>query len=224
MTPTCSTCAASSGGSTPSSAPAPSGGSGGAAATYAGPSSAASPQPAGSGTPAPAPSPASGGKSCPASLSGTYQYPHLIVPVNSTTPAQAYGTSYNGKFSPTVSSIFNFDVPSSNAGMTCTLVFLLPNKADLQTSSFTLNSPGGLDVKGLSQPATQQTSYSNVPSQSSSCGQVANVQPGNSYVIASSACPAGQTVAYQASSLGGLDLEYFQDYNPSPIGMYLTVC
>ena len=144
--------------------------------------------------------------------------------MNSTTPTQAYGTSYNGKFSPTVSSIFNFDIPADDAGKTCSLVFLFPTQANLQTSSFTLNAPGGLDVKGLSAPATQQTSYSNVPSQSSSCGQVASVQPGNTYIISSSACPAGSTVAYEASSLNGLDLEYFQDYNPSPIGMYITVC
>ncbi|KAG9550116.1 hypothetical protein KCU79_g14020, partial [Aureobasidium melanogenum] len=41
-----------------------------------------------SGCPAPAP------KSCPAALSGDYQYPHLIVPVDSKQPDKAFGTQY----------------------------------------------------------------------------------------------------------------------------------
>lgn len=148
----------------------------------------------------------------------------MIIPVDSSKPDNAPGTSYNGKFTSSVSSLFNFDIPASDAGKTCSLVFLLPNKADLETSSFTLASPGGLSVKGLSAPATEQTSYSSIPKTSSDLGTIGSLEPGHTYVISSFDCPAGSRIGFEASGTNGLDLDYFQDYNPSPIGMYITVC
>merc|ERR1719197_328484 len=83
----------------------------------------ASPSPAASSATTPA---APSGSGCPANLDGEYQYPHLIVPVSSENKDKAYGTSYNGTISPSVSSIFNFDLPYSYEGQTCSLVFLFP--------------------------------------------------------------------------------------------------
>ena len=162
--------------------------------------------------------------SCPASLSGTYEYPHLIVPVDKDTPDTAGGTSYNGTISPSVSSIFNFDIPTSDAGKTCTLVFLLPTQAELTTSAFSLSGSGGFDVAELSSPATESTTYKTVPSVAKVLGGPSGVTPGNEYVIASGSCAAGMRVGYEVSATGGLDLNYFQDFNPSPIGFYITVC
>merc|ERR1712157_625938 len=76
----------------------------------------ASPAPAASSATTPA---APSGSGCPANLDGEYQYPHLIVPVSSENKDKAYGTSYNGTISPSVSSIFNFDLPYSYEGQTC---------------------------------------------------------------------------------------------------------
>merc|ERR1711939_444695 len=73
----------------------------------------ASPSPAASSATTPA---APSGSGCPANLDGEYQYPHLIVPVSSENKDKAYGTSYNGTISPSVSSIFNFDLPYSYEG------------------------------------------------------------------------------------------------------------
>lgn len=75
--------------------------------------------------------PQSSGKAnnCPVDLNGNYQYPHLIVPVNSEHPSQAYGTNYFGMVSSTTCSIFNFDIPSSYSGRTCTLLFLWPKQS-----------------------------------------------------------------------------------------------
>ncbi|KAL2045817.1 hypothetical protein ABVK25_012036 [Lepraria finkii] len=162
--------------------------------------------------------------SCPASLSGTYEYPHLIVPVDKTRPDKAGGTSYNGTISSTISSIFNFDIPQTGSGKTCILVFLLPQRDQLTTSAFSLSGSGGFDVAQLSSPATEQTSYNTVPSVSSDLGGPESVTPGNEYVIASGSCVAGQRVSYEVTATGSLDLNYFQDFNPSPIGFYVTVC
>merc|ERR1711939_689002 len=112
----------------------------------------ASPSPAATSATTPA---APSGSGCPANLDGEYQYPHLIVPVSSENKDKAYGTSYNGTISPSVSSIFNFDLPYSYEGQTCSLVFLFPEQDQLETSAFTVNE--------LSSPATEQTTYNSVP-------------------------------------------------------------
>ncbi|EME39308.1 glycoside hydrolase family 17 protein [Dothistroma septosporum NZE10] len=168
--------------------------------------------------------PASSGSNCPTDLNGQYEYPHLIVPVDSQIPEKAYGTSYNGTINPTVSSIFNFDIPPSAAGKTCSLVFLFPSQKDLQTSAYTFNGKGGIKVSELTAPATEQTTYETIPASSGNVQTIASVAPGNEYLVFSHECGAGQRVAFDFSSTGGLDLSYFQDYNPSPIGAYVTVC
>ena len=162
--------------------------------------------------------------SCPASLSGTYEYPHLIVPIDKSNPDQAGGTSYNGTISSTISSIFNFDFPQTSAGKTCSLVFLLPEQSQLTTSAFSLSGSGGFDVARLSVPATEQTTYNTLPSVARDVGGPSSVTPGNEYVIASGTCFAGLKISYLVTATGSLDLNYFQDYYPSPIGLYLTVC
>ena len=172
---------------------------------------------------APMPKPMAPSNACPADLNGDYQYPHLIVPVDSQTPDQAYGTSYNGKVNSHVCSIFNFDIPSSYSGKTCTVVFLFPEQKDLQTSSYTVSGSGQCMVSMLTSPASQQTTWSNQPAKQSDLWS-GSFAPGNSYSIASGDCAAGQTVSYELCSTGDYSLEYFQDYNPSPIGMYVRTC
>jgi hypothetical protein len=182
-------------------------------------------QPAYSQAPAPSPSPPAKqpSGSCPADLNGNYQYPHLIVPVDSSSPNNAAGTSYNGKVDKSTCSIFNFDIPASYSGKTCSVIFLFPNKQDLQTSSYTASGSGQCSFSQLSSPANQQTSWANQPGKASDLGSMSLV-PGNSYVVASGPCAAGQTVSYEMCSQGGYALNFFQDYNPSPLGMYIRQC
>jgi hypothetical protein len=160
---------------------------------------------------------------CPADLNGNYQYPHLIVPVSSSSPSSAMGTSYNGKVDKSTCSIFNFDIPASYSGKKCSVLFLFPAQKDLTTSSYTVSGSGQCSFSQLSKPADQSTSWSNKPSMMSAMASM-SIAPGNSYVIASGACAAGQTVSYQMCSSGDFSLNYFQDYNPSPIGMYVRQC
>jgi len=50
------------------------------------------------------------------------------------------------------------------------------------------------------------------------------VSPGNSYIISTFSCPGGQTVAFEMKNSGSTDLNFFEDYNPSPLGLYITTC
>ncbi|KAI0813676.1 ubiquitin 3 binding protein But2 C-terminal domain-containing protein [Xylaria sp. FL0064] len=163
--------------------------------------------------------------SCPGTLSGTYQYPHLIIPVDSSNAKLAPGTSYYGQVTSTISSAFNFDIPQSYAGKTCTAVFYFPTQDQLQTSSFSFSGSGAVEFSRLSGPVSAATSYVNLPGVSRSYGQQ-TIAPGNAYTLTSFPCPAGESVAFEMSAAQGdssTNLRYFQDYNPCPIGLYITV-
>lgn len=147
--------------------------------------------------------------------SGNFEFPHLIVPIDSSSPDTAAGTQFNGKVTSTVSSIFNFDIPQSDSGKTCSLVFLFPKQADLQTSSFTFSGDGKIDFAALSGVATKSTTFHNAPSVSKDLGTI-TVSPGNQYVVSTFSCPAGKTVSYEMKNAGSTSLEFFEDFNPSP--------
>jgi hypothetical protein len=201
--------------------------------------------------PAPSPSGTSGGngngngngngKGCPTALTGAYQTPHAIIPVNKDMPSTSYGTQYFAYLSSSNSTIFNFDIPSSYAGKQCSLIFLFPKKSDLQTSDFTMSGSGGIKFDQLTSAAPLNVNYATCPAVKSNLGMVDNAMPGNSYMVATGACQAGTTMSVLASSTGGLSLSYFevrslnllshgsslikkQDWNPSPIGVFLTSC
>ena len=161
---------------------------------------------------------------CPADINGAYQFPHLIVPVDSSNPNKAYGTQYNATISSKVSTIFNFDIPASYAGKTCSTVFLFPQLDQLETSSYSLNDKGGFTIAVLNGVANESTTYSNAPAVAKQIGAVESLKRGSSYTLSQDACPAGSRVSFEITSTGGADLEYFQDYNPSPLGLYVRAC
>ncbi|CAN9284165.1 unnamed protein product [Alternaria alternata] len=171
----------------------------------------------------PAPSAPAASGACPQDLNGNYQYPHLIVPVDSEHPDKAYGTSYNGTISAHICTIFNFDIPASYAGKTCSAMFMLPKKEDLETSDYTISGQGECTVSKLKGNANTQTTWNNAPAKA---GDLASVQlsPGNTYTVESGDCEAGKTVSYEICGSGDFSINYFQDYNPSPIGMYIRQC
>lgn len=173
-------------------------------------------------TPPPPPPPPP--KTCPTTLtSGSFEFPHLIVPISSAAPNKAFGTSFNGEVTPTISSIFNFDIPQTDAGKTCSLVFLFPNKADLKTSSFTFSGDGKIDFEQLVSPATTSTTFNNAPAVAKNLGEL-TVSPGHSFVVSTFACPAGKKIAFEMKNAGTTHLEFFQDFNPAPIGLFITTC
>lgn len=119
--------------------------------------------------------------------------------------------------------MFNFDIPESYAGKQCSIIFLFPEQSQLETSSYEFSGSGSIDFCELSGVASLQTSESNLPSCKTDLGSI-SVQPGNSYVVSTGACAAGQMESIEASSSGGLALEFFEDWNPSPIGLFITSC
>lgn len=143
------------------------------------------------------------------------QYPHLIVPVDSSKPNTALGTSYNGTVSSTVSSIFNFDIPSADSGKTCSLVFLFPLQSQLTTSAFEFSGSGGMEFSLLTSPATTGTTANNAPAMKQDY-EMTTVAPGNDYTIATFPCPGNTAIGIEAKSCDSTYLNYFQDYNPSP--------
>ncbi|KAL3466056.1 ubiquitin 3 binding protein But2 C-terminal domain-containing protein [Aspergillus heterothallicus] len=183
----------------------------------------ASQTPSGTSPPESSQTPQPSGQCCQTDLSGDYEFPHLIIPIDSSSPDAAAGTSYNGTVSSTVSTIFNFDIPASDAGRTCSLVFLFPKQEDLETSSFSFSGDGQVSFGAVSEPATQDTTYNNAPSVSQNLGNY-TISPGNSYAISTFECPAGQTVGYEISNAGSTSFDFFEDYNPSPLGLYITKC
>jgi hypothetical protein len=122
-----------------------------------------------------------------------------------------------------VCTLFNFDIPQSYSGHGCSLIFLFPEQKDLETSSYTSSGSGGLEFSKCETTASQNTSWSNKGT-CTAVKTVEHVAPGNSYTVVSESCPAGQTVTFQMCATGSLSLEYFQDYNPSPIGAYVREC
>ncbi|KAJ5130293.1 GPI anchored cell wall protein [Penicillium bovifimosum] len=179
--------------------------------------------PASSASPTPSAT-ESASAACPTTLeSGEYEIPHLIIPVDSSSPDAAPGTSMNGTVTSTISSVFNFDIPASDSGKTCSLVFLFPELKDLETSSYSLSGDGKIDFAKLTAVAQQSTSFKNVPSVSQDLGTI-SVSPGNSYVVSTFDCPAGEAVSYEMKNAGSTDLNFFQDWNPSPLGLFITTC
>jgi hypothetical protein len=153
-------------------------------------------------------------------LPRNFEFPHLIVQIDSTTPSSASGTSYFGKVSQSVSTIFNFDIPSSYTGKQCSLWFLLPTQAELRTSSFALSGTGTINLTHLSAVASQDTTYNNAPAADSNLGH-ASLVPGKAYQVAQFACPADTATSIEMSAVGDTQLNFFQDSNPCPIGLYI---
>ena len=204
----------SSGGSQPSSYPSSSQPGGGSQPSSSQPGGGA--QPSGTSSASqPSGTPPSSGKTCPTNLNGEYTAPHLIIPVDSSSPDTAPGTSYNGTISSSLTTLYKFDVPQSYADKTCSLVFLFPKQEDLETSAFTFNGDGKIDFASLESPVSEETSYSNMPGVKEDYG-VTTVSPDNHYVISTFQCPAGEAVSYEMKNAGSTYLDFFEDYNPSP--------
>ncbi|KAK5719696.1 hypothetical protein LTR17_015231 [Elasticomyces elasticus] len=161
--------------------------------------------------------------SCPANLIGTnFEFPHLIVALDRVHQSMQLGNSLNGYASPNVSSLFNFDIPASDAGKMCTLKFILPAEGTMETSRYELSGSGHFNFAALKGSANKDMTYGSAPAVKKYMKSIAMV-PGNAYTIDEFMCPAGEQVGFSMSSTGSASLEYFQDFNPCPVGLYITV-
>jgi Ubiquitin 3 binding protein But2 C-terminal domain len=175
---------------------------------------------------------ASAAHSCPTDISGgVFQFPHLIIPTSSQAPNISFGNSYKAYISPINTTLFSFDLPASAPySGTCALLFLFPFGSDLDPSAgkyyFSgieeeIGEKGGLRFTSLKSGITASTTYGNMPGVEKDYGKT-QVLPGNNYTIATFGC-AGQK-ALSVASVGGVELDYFQNSAPSPIGVYVVPC
>ncbi|KXT06441.1 hypothetical protein AC578_6082 [Pseudocercospora eumusae] len=169
------------------------------------------------------PSGSTSATACQTSLSGAYQTPHLITWIAKDYPDTAYGSKYNASINEDCSSIMNFDIPREYEGKTCSIVFLFPKQEDLETSAWSWNNEGGIQFDSLSGVAIESTTYNTCPAKKETLNTI-DIQAGNSYVVKTGACAAGSTESIELSSSNGLQLEFFEDWNPSSLGLYITAC
>jgi hypothetical protein len=180
-------------------------------------------------TPASAPAAA-----CPTDISsGTFQFPHLIVPTSNQSPNTAFGNSYKAYISPINSTLFNFDIPTTAPYTgTCSLVFLFPYASELDPSAGKYyfsgieeeeGEHGGLDFALLSGVATAGTTYNTTPAVTTDYGKT-EIIPGNNYTIATFPCQNKTPITISGTSVGNVELDYFQDSAPKPIGLYIVPC
>ncbi|OCK72909.1 hypothetical protein K432DRAFT_411247 [Lepidopterella palustris CBS 459.81] len=156
-------------------------------------------------------------------LSGDFQFPHLIAPIDSSYPHDHFGPSFNGDICGTKSTLYTFDIPKSYAGKHCELVFLFPNAGEMETSSFKFSGHGELRFSELESIATSDTTYASAGKKIKELGSY-KVEPGNTYLIEQNKCPGGQSVTIEIEGSEGMCLDYFQDWNPKPIGLYVNAC
>jgi hypothetical protein len=113
----------------------------------------------------------------------------------------------------------------------CSLLFTFPYASETAFPGafrFTgveheLERNGGLNFDLLSEPVDTAVTRGSRPEIAESYGKTAII-PGNAYTIATTECASGQRLAYEASSVSDLMLEYFQSTGPKPIGLWIVKC
>jgi glucan endo-1,3-beta-D-glucosidase len=145
----------------------------------------------------------------------------MIVPIDMGDPTKVVSNGFTALISPGVSTVFIFDVAPEHQGKICNLVFFVPPAFPFEDlSPVKIRSPGGISVSRLdNQPAPQGISASDVGS-SAPVGTAASVQFANQYNVGTAPCEAGQRVAYQVDSTGGLAMNFFQMTSP-PLGLFM---
>ena len=112
------------------------------------------------------------------------------------------------------------------------MIFLFPYVSELDPSAGRYNfsgieeeegENGGLDFARLSGVASASTTYNTTPSVATDYGKT-EIIPGNNYTIATFLCQSGTPVTYSGTSVGNVELDYFQDSAPEPIGLYVVPC
>lgn len=165
---------------------------------------------------------------CPGDLPALpdFEFPHLIIPISASNPTTAYPDTLVPNITANdVSNIFNFDIPAERSGQNCTLRFLFPAEDQLTTSYFKLVGFGtfSFSLSAVDVGAVEgNTTFDNQPMGGNPHGYPCSksMQPGNAYTLGSTICIPGVMSVTMSST--DSNLEWFQDYNPCPIGLYVT--
>lgn len=154
---------------------------------------------------------AANSSTCSPMLTPGFEFPHLLVPIDSAAPNTQMGTSFNGQVSSTVSSLFNFDIPEGGNLNMCSLVFHFPSTKAHPSDYYVFQGDGMVRFGMLQAPATISTTFANAPTVREDYG-THTLRPGNTYPIANFPCPKGQKIGIQMSNAGSTVMNYFQNY------------
>jgi hypothetical protein len=156
------------------------------------------------------------------SLQEPFEYPHQLISVDKTNPTKVVGNGYTIHLSPTISTVFVYDIRPEFAGKTCTLALHMPPPFPIpETAPIQVRAPGGISVSRITNQVPDTVSTQNVGN-SNLVGVVQLVQPARQYNVASFPCEAGQQVRYQVDSIGGLDMNWFQMTYPA-LGLFMLI-
>ncbi|KIV90425.1 hypothetical protein PV10_07734 [Exophiala mesophila] len=163
---------------------------------------------------------------CPRDLTpGQFEFPHYITQISKSEPDKKFGPQLNGVFTPNdIASIFSFDVPVERSDANCTLEFIFPAKAQLQTSNFEYEGGGSFFFSGYNPGScpNANTTWNNQPAPGPFPDfPPIHMEPGNAYTIDVGPCfvGAGSCVAGKTWS-NDTNFWYFQDSGECPIGIY----
>ncbi|KAH6867948.1 glycoside hydrolase superfamily [Alternaria rosae] len=132
------------------------------------------------------------------------------------------GNGYAVQLSPTISTVFVYDIRPEFAGKTCTLGLHMPPSFPVpETAPVQIRIPGGISVSRTANQVPDTVSMRSVGN-SSLVGVVQLIQPARQYNITSFPCEAGQRVRYQVDSTGGLNMNWFQMKYPA-LGLFMLV-
>ncbi|EXJ90470.1 hypothetical protein A1O1_03573 [Capronia coronata CBS 617.96] len=166
--------------------------------------------------------------SCPGTLPSMpdFEFPHLIIPISSSNPDTAYSNTLTPFVTAgDISEIFNFDIPESRNGQRCLIQFFFPHLDQLSTSFFQLRGFGtySFSESPLGDGAIEgNTTFNARPLAAYVHGfpKAVSMQPGNAYTIGTTLCVPGRISLTMSSS--DSNLAWFQDFNPCPIGLFIT--
>jgi hypothetical protein len=166
---------------------------------------------------------------CPQGISGDFLAPNLIIPVSPEAPDTAYGTQFAATITPSNSTIFTFDIPASWTGLCSLLTFpyasetAFPGAFRFTGVEHETLRDGGVQFDLLAGQVDNAVTWDSKPATAETYAKM-TIVPGNSYTVATAPCASGQRLAYEASSVGDLELEYFQSTGPKPIGLWIVKC
>ncbi|KIW05813.1 uncharacterized protein PV09_03019 [Verruconis gallopava] len=151
---------------------------------------------------------------CPANFEGEHQFPTSVIPISTAELNKAYGNQ-DAYIDDKVSSVFNFELPVSFAGKTCSLFFFWPQgRTDICT--FSGQGLASFDLVGRADAATTCASRPQVYRHLNDIP----MKPGTTYWIADHPCTPGP-VSFEISGKQGFALTFAQH---QPIGLYIRAC
>ncbi|OBT61522.1 hypothetical protein VE03_09132 [Pseudogymnoascus sp. 23342-1-I1] len=185
----------------------------------------------GTGTAAPAPTTTGTPQKCAQVLTpGSFIEPKLIVPVSREDAGHPYGDIASPIITPSNNTLFAFTTPASWTG-TCSLLFTFPYASETANPGAYHFSgieeekagSGGLNFDHVEADIDADETWWTKPELKETYGKT-EIIPGNSYTIATFPCKGGETLVYDVSSVSGVELEFEQNAEASPIGLWVAKC